>query len=1277
QSGNELGQIGTEPSEATAENWASLTTFCLISHHPFFSKFRKCLHLLKHLVDSAQLFLDRTTNPSRPGQIWSLMTGVVTDQMTTDAVCQRLFAEIETWIFRLLSTPAPLPERSCVYYRMLLNHLLFFTRNSDITKATKDFKFPLHLPLELLGVQTCLKVLTAIMLEQKVILQSRDYNALTMSVMAFTAMLYPLQYMFPAIPLLPTNLDGAENLLLSPTPFLIGIPANFLSQKKAFYIPPDVWLVDLDTNRLMGSSSLDPIPPLPQKEGQELVRHLEHALTSMSSERPRSDNQSAAGQSQASEIDLQTAVDDVDSVDVATRVAMVRFFNSPNVLANLSEHTRNVRLYPRPVVAFQYYSFLKSRQTLTPFIRRLAQTQAVEFLSEWSIYPENEVFQRIHAGITDASLIGDKAKWFASVLPHIPFNVWLEDSFAWLTAALEYSSNGDIKRPMYSADLPDPASCYSPPLSVEEQLQRAMMPKVTVRTRKKTRPTAAAHHSIDKASIDSPVDARSLAPQATIEHSSQFMDSSAESSSDIDDTDIWDLKQDVQTGKTGDEEKKEKEGDAKPIDEQATGSSRSRLSSRNTEDVDKFSSSVNGQVMRSPSQRTETVQKEEEFSAREKLKGLKKIGTNLFGVGANKREVNKQMQVAEGSTTVDGPQGAGSLEAEEEEELEEESVGKILLNNLTENLADAASQASSTITGLLRTPKRFARTVVTELKSETSSKKSDPSGANTPTSDSRSPNRLGSDLHQIRHLGLPHKTPEQNSSDQAFLRDVVAWVVSGRNLGSTTKERLRELLSDENYRSYLMSKLNFGLDQQIVDPGAGLKDVEVQNQNVFDTFVSVLHCTVRGLEATCTNHGIGGLASAMLMLEVCHTHYVDQHPKHHQTSKIEKNANRETNSTRGSVGEGDDNLVDTLTGWFRTTAKELRPKTKDQGLGDKLTGRVAGLFSRANRLFSANENELSADEHEKLRSPKVNRPSTQNSQEQPGENRTRTPSASSSTQDSLVSAEVLGTPASKETVTANSVASPTPTNRYCFVNGQLVQENCSASDNAMHDKSRPRTYLYEMLIRTKQRSLLWDHMQFWEDMFFDVVAQERDILGLDQDPMESLERFARLNSTERKMLQNTEDRLLTTCLHNLVACQVMMRVDKTSIRNRVRRIQARCRLGSTFSESLSYLLDRLDYLEGNSIRLLPSATRNPCLYSTEVRKVEKCDEPRILQVHLGCILFRDLTDSIVEQWTLNDVNNVEASQDNEKLVFTIQSTPSETLISEYYCTKVYRIVVTK
>ena len=36
--------------------------------------------------------------------------------------------------------------------------------------------------------------------------------------------------------------------------------------------------------------------------------------------------------------------DDVDHDDDDTKV---RFFNSPNVLANFTEHTRTLRLYPR------------------------------------------------------------------------------------------------------------------------------------------------------------------------------------------------------------------------------------------------------------------------------------------------------------------------------------------------------------------------------------------------------------------------------------------------------------------------------------------------------------------------------------------------------------------------------------------------------------------------------------------------------------------------------------------------------------------------------------------------------------------------------------------------------------------------------------------------------------------------------------------------------------------------------------------------------------------
>lgn len=94
--------------------------------------------------------------------------------------------------------------------------------------------FPLHLPLELLGVESCLRVLTLILLENKIVVQSRDYNALSMSVMALVTLIYPLEYMFPVIPLLPTCMACAEQLLLAPTPFVIGCPASFLLYKKNF-----------------------------------------------------------------------------------------------------------------------------------------------------------------------------------------------------------------------------------------------------------------------------------------------------------------------------------------------------------------------------------------------------------------------------------------------------------------------------------------------------------------------------------------------------------------------------------------------------------------------------------------------------------------------------------------------------------------------------------------------------------------------------------------------------------------------------------------------------------------------------------------------------------------------------------------------------------------------------------------------------------------------------------------------------------------------------------
>lgn len=61
-------------------------------------------------------------------------------------------------------------------------------------------------------------------------------------------------------------------------------------------------------------------------------------------------------------------------------LSQVRFFNSVGVLAHFMEHTRTLRLYPRPVVAFQVNSFLHSRAKLSTFLRKFVRTQVIFFL---------------------------------------------------------------------------------------------------------------------------------------------------------------------------------------------------------------------------------------------------------------------------------------------------------------------------------------------------------------------------------------------------------------------------------------------------------------------------------------------------------------------------------------------------------------------------------------------------------------------------------------------------------------------------------------------------------------------------------------------------------------------------------------------------------------------------------------------------------------------------------------------------------------------------------
>lgn len=65
------------------------------------------------------------------------------------------------------------------------------------------------------------------------------------------------------------------------------------------------------------------------------------------------------------------------------------------------------------------------------------------------------------------------------------------------------------------------------------------------------------------------------------------------------------------------------------------------------------------------------------------------------------------------------------------------------------------------------------------------------------------------------------------------------------------------------------------------------------------------------------------------------------------------------------------------------------------------------------------------------------------------------------------------------------------------------------------------------------KSDLWQKTVLWERAFFDMVSQEREIIGMDQEPSDMMNRYNGLGESERKRLELDEDKILATLLHNL------------------------------------------------------------------------------------------------------------------------------------------------
>ncbi|XP_030755977.1 MAP kinase-activating death domain protein isoform X9 [Sitophilus oryzae] len=1418
----------------------SLTSLCILSHHPFFTMFRECLYILKKLIDAC----NESSNPRRVGgskltcrdSVWSVLTGQAGD--AASSIVLHDVREIETWILKLLSAPVPIPGKTKIEVEVLSPSVyepLIFALPSHTRFSLVDF--PLHLPLELLGVETCLKVLTIILLENKVVFQSRDYNALSMSVMAFVTMIYPLEYMFPVIPLLPTCMSCAEQLLLAPTPFVIGLPVSFLMYKKNFKLPDDVCLVDLDSNKLLSNIE---IPPLPEPEGTILKNHLKQAISSLST--PSSNNAqlqpsrreslstspntlgitsapsktpdvSPIVPNQRFSLTPQSPLppatprifsptvqqgfnpfiygNDVDSVDVATRVAMVRFFNSQNLLANFTEHTRTLRLYPRPVVAFQINSFLRSRPRASQFLNKFARTQAVEFLAEWSLTPTNVAFQRVHTGVLDPALVGDKAKWFLHTLEPIRFIVWDDgsslngalrsiqaqesqptdesgsDSEEGESTSSSYSSLSDFVSEMASSDLSpgylsyhdqrkasaqsmtfssniDAESIYKPPSELkypdgEVPLPRSASPASSS--------TSSSDSDLSSPSFnrDSEFELRKEKHEK-VEHKLEREDAlSNENESDSNSTTtpktiVSNNNQKSETSSVeGDKAASTRRPRKKsgppvtpaPLQKQPsvgnvfskTGSVGSSGSPGPLHSASSGSSGITRQSSqgslfeRFASEAKELVRETTRQSSQDGILAQMDKLTSQAKKAAE--EATKSMHEAS-KTALEASKSATAMSKNTFDDLT--YVGKSTFGDLTKSAKEAV-----TMKGLLRTDsfskpdsRRESTSSTTSIVAHSalagasrdffSNIQSDLNGLASSTT-SMFTDFFGTKKDNVRQdpvqpqrpkdtktslfgpfqrgpKGIVEKSPlikhvpkrqdelqrkqsidksTTNNDNQAFLKDIVSNVLDGEGVGWLKLNRLKKLMEEETYRNFVLSKINKTLDKKIA-PDDHIDDVCLPKP-VWKGMLKVLQAIQHGLEVTYSNYGLGGMASVFQMQEIAHTHYwtKDVSDSGLSTDITQTSSPKSPQSPRYSVQSSE---------WENESRKSSQAEPPEVRLiqGDdsdkeqSTTDIFKDMITQKKNLLLSKLTSFDSDAEGTLHgSGGTISPGSITTGPACGLNRGGGQSSFRSTV-SDTEVETLQFPKLPKQRNASVWSSKSSLSTgFRYHGGHIINTVQSPSPEAT------RTYLFEGLVG-KERSNLWDQMQFWEDAFLDAVSQERDMIGMDQGAREMMERYKGLSDTERKRLEHEEDRLLATILYNLTAVLVMLSCNKEEIKRKIRRLLGKSHIGLVYSQEVNMLLDQVHNLNGNDIDLKPLGSRSLHRQSFTVHQGVDCTgDLRFMEVRDDGLVIRSVTGVIIERWWFERLVNMTYSPKN-KVLCLWKRTGGQTQVHKYYtkkCKQVY------
>ncbi|XP_038263605.1 MAP kinase-activating death domain protein isoform X43 [Dermochelys coriacea] len=1315
---------------------STLTSLCIISHYPFFSSFRECLYILKRLVDCcSERLLGKKLGIPRGVQrdtMWRIFTGALLVEEKSSALLHDL-REIEAWIYRLLRSPVPVAGQKRVDVEVLPHDL-----QPALTFALPDpsrftlVDFPLHLPLELLGVDACLQVLSCILLEHKVVLQSRDYNALSMSVMAFVAMIYPLEYMFPVIPLLPTCMASAEQLLLAPTPYIIGVPASFFLYKLDFKMPDDVWLVDLDTNKVIIPTNAESLPVLPEPEALELKKHLKQALASMSLNtqpilnlekfhegqeipllmgRPQNGLQSTP----STEFNPLIYGNDVDSVDVATRVAMVRFFNSPNVLQGFQMHTRTLRLFPRPVVAFQANSFLASRPKQTAFADKLSRTQAVEYFGEWSLNPTNYAFQRIHNNMFDPALIGDKPKWYAHQLQPIHYRVY--DSNSQLAEALsvpvekETDSEPTDDSGSDSVDYDDSSSSYS---SLGDFVSEMMKCNINGDTPNVDPLTHAALGDASEVEFDDfqeysgDLDAQALDSESS-QDNNQPRSSSSTTASSSPSTVIHGVNHESADSAEMEEKMIAGFSNHLPSLPLQPNFPKMNLERRESESPADSMSSVEGMVKKreydnpyfEPQYGFPTEEEDEE----EEESYTPRFNQDLTGNRSQKLLRPNSLKLANDSDADSDSRGS--------------SPNSTISNNSSEGFGGLMSFASS----LYRNHSTSFSLSNLALPTKAGRDK------NTPFPSLKGNRRALVDQKSsvIKHSPTvkrespsPQGRTSNSSENQQFLKEVVHNVLDGQGVGWLNMKRVRRLLESEQLRVFVLSKLNRTIQSEEDARQDAIQDVEI-NRKVYKGMLDLLKCTVSSLEQSYANAGLGGMASVFGLLEIAHTHYYNKEP--------EKRKRSPTDGAATPVCK-DPGLV--MRAEPKPTVKlpvpQLMPRVPSPaGKGTrefdtrslKEENFIASIGSEGVKHFfdlretDEKKSQISADSGLSLTSgsqksdldsvasagPAVMIRSTSQDSEvstvvsnSSGETLGADSDLSSNAGDGFSGENGGNLTGSRNTVSDSEIETNSATSSI-FGKSQRLKHTVkdikgSSPGRALEDVSL-RVYLYEGLLGrdkgsvwdqledaametfslSKERSTLWDQMQFWEDAFLDAVMLEREGMGMDQGPQEMIDRYLSLGEHDRKRLEEDEDRLLATLLHNMLVYMLMMKVSKNDIKKKVRRLMGKSHIGLVQSQQINELLDKVANLGGRELSVRPSGSRHIKKQTFVVHAgTDTTGDIFFMEVCDDCIVLRSNIGTVYERWWYEKLINMTYCP-KTKVLCLWRRNGQETQLNKFYTKK--------